>query len=76
MRAALLSGFERVLLDGGPCRAFVLDDYQIVQEDFISLLNFFAAQLDGVDVSVPPRHKARALLPTAVFTRPVPQSQD
>jgi hypothetical protein len=50
LRTAFLSGLERVLLDGGPGRVFAIEDYELLQEDCVAVLVFFAEMLDGIDI--------------------------
>ncbi|KAK9006423.1 hypothetical protein V6N11_035462 [Hibiscus sabdariffa] len=49
---ASLEGFVWVLLDGGPCRAFSDSDIILMEEDLLSLKEFFIADGEGLQRSL------------------------
>ncbi|KAJ9548850.1 hypothetical protein OSB04_021393 [Centaurea solstitialis] len=55
MRASF-EGFLLVLLAGGPCRSFVLEDSSIIQEDFQFLMDLFWSNGDGLPIDLIGKH--------------------
>ncbi|KAI3771447.1 hypothetical protein L6452_02611 [Arctium lappa] len=55
MRASF-EGFLLVLLAGGPCRSFTLEDWSIIQEDFQFLMDLFWSNGDGLPIDLIGKH--------------------